>query len=164
MSIRAINPISPQAISPMLMMLFSFVMIRVSQKTPFFGCASWQANTRWPVMPETRWPKMVAPLWVLVPPSPPNVSDPYSKVENSKLSYKAHCMLIQKLLRRKIDLGYFQYSTINILKDTEEKQNGCYCCSFSHGYFKKYYKYSTLAHLKSVLLIKGFWMSIWWFL
>ena len=88
-------------------------------KKHFFGCAAWQANIRWPVMPETRWQKIAAILWVLVP-GLQEVSDPYSKVENSKLSYKAHRMLIRKLLGRKTDLISSNHSTIDILENTDE--------------------------------------------
>ena len=84
-------------------------------KSTFYGLASWQSNIRWPAMPETRWPNMAALLWVLVPlPAPQRVGDPYSKVENSKLSYRAHRMLIRKLLTRKTALCYWWYSIANI--------------------------------------------------
>ena len=84
-------------------------------KNHFFGRASWQANIRWPAMPETRWPNMAALLWVLVPsPGPQRVGDPYRKVKNSKLSYRAHRMLFRKLLTRKTALWYWQYSISNI--------------------------------------------------
>ena len=63
------------------------------------------------------------------------VSDPYSKVENWKL-HKAHHMVIRKLLTRTY-MSYSQYSTINILKITDEKQNGRDFRPFSRKYFKK---------------------------
>ena len=37
------------------------------------------------------------------PPGPQKVSDPYSKVENSKLSYEGHHMLIRRLFTRKTE-------------------------------------------------------------
>ena len=71
-------------------------------------------------------------------------------------------MLIRKLFTRKTDLSYSQYSTTNILKDTDGKQNGRVCRPIFREYFKKYCKQSMFAHLKSVWLVKSFRMSIRW--
>ena len=47
-------------------------------------------------------------------PGPQKVSDPYIKVKIAKLSFKAHCMLIRKLLKRKTDLWHSQYYILPI--------------------------------------------------
>ena len=59
-------------------------------KNHFFGRASWQANIRWPAMPETRWPNMAALLWVLVPSPGPKVSATpivRSKIQNYRTEF-----------------------------------------------------------------------------
>ena len=57
------------------------------------------------------------------PPRPQKISGPifYIEVENSTLSYIVHRMLIRKLLTRKRDLSYSQYSNTNIAKNAEKK-------------------------------------------
>ena len=69
------------------------------------------------------------------------------KIENSKLSHKAHRMFIRKFLTSETDLWYSQYSSTKKLEKIclDEKQNG----RDSRHLFRKYFqKYSTSSILR----------------
>ena len=132
-------------------------------KDVLFGRSSWQVNMTWPVMPETCWSKMAVLLWATPPPppGPQKISGPYIEVENSTLSYIVHRMLIRKLLTRKRDLSYSQYSNTNIAKNAE-KQNSRICRPVSSECVQKHWRQNILPHLKSVWHAKNIRMSIRW--
>ena len=90
-----------------------------------------------------------SPLSYAPPPGPQKISGPYIEVENSTLSYIVHRMLIRKLLTRKRDLSYSQYSNTNIAKNAE-KQNSCICRPVSSECVQKHWRQNILPHLKSV--------------
>ena len=131
-------------------------------KDVLFGRSSWQVNMTWPVMPETCWSKMAVLLWATPPPpGPQKISGPYSEVENSTWSYIVHRMLIRKLLTRKRDLSYSQYSNTNIAKNAE-KQNSRICRPVSSECVQKHWRQNILPHLKSVWHAKTIRLSIRW--